>query len=401
MISKDEALALVLEHTPPGREISVDLAQCAGLTLAQPVLADRDYPPFDRAMMDGYAVRLADAGQPTRVVAELRAGTSRADPIEPGTCVEIMTGAPCPPGTEAVVPREIVARDGAHATAPTSISAEMHIVRQGRERRQGEEVLPAGAVLTPLALGVAAAVGRDALQVFARPSLAVITTGDELVQGAQVGPAQIRNSNGPMLVAMARGLGITEILQLHAVDSAQDLARALDRAAGYDLLVLTGGVSAGNYDLVPAALAAYGATERFHKVTQKPGKPLLFATRDEQLLFGLPGTPLGAHLGFHRYVTAALRAMQGGRPRAHGCDRGTLTTALSVHGEREKFLLASVEPGERGWSVSPLSGWGSSDLTSAATANAYLHMPAGEQQLPAGATIDFEWTAGLPDGGRE
>jgi molybdopterin molybdotransferase len=366
-----------------------------GLILAEPVRADRDYPPFRRAMMDGYAVVVADAGRTIDVVGEVAAGQAPALTVAPGACASIMTGAPCPEGAEAVVKREDVTLSGRRVALPARVAAGQHIAARGSECEAGALTLEAGMSITPLVVAVLTTVGRREVRAFAPPRLAVISTGDELVEaGRQPGEAQIRNSNGPMLAALSRLAGLPEPDQLHALDTLESLEGTLQRASRADIILLSGGVSAGRFDLVPQALRRYGAEPVFHKVTQKPGKPLLFATRGRQLIFGLPGNPLSSHFCFSRYVRPAARKMMG-QPPLSAVYSGRLSEPLRVKSARTLFVLArATEAGGGAWSLRPLLGQGSADIFASAGANAYIRLPVGDHDLPAGATQEFLWIGG-------
>jgi molybdopterin molybdotransferase len=343
-------------------------------------------------MMDGYVVRLADAGKTVPVTGELAAGQVSHAPLRDGSALEIMTGAPCPPGTEAVVPKEESERTGQQVQLPSDIAPGQHIASMGGECAEGAEVLKEGACITPLAIAVLATFGIETVQVFPPPAVAVITTGNELVEPGQApGRAQIRDTNGPMLAALARSSGIETLTVLHAGDTLEALSAVLEQTEHADIVMFAGGVSAGKYDLVPKALEAHGATIVLHKVTQKPGKPLLFATKGPRLFFGLPGNPLSCHVCFHRYVAAAIRKMTGCVPTAPQ-DGGRLTDAITVTGSRTVFQLARVEPGHEGWQVTPLLGKGSADVFAPATANALVRLEPAVGEYPAGATVGFEWT---------
>jgi len=399
MIGPDEALALVLReaHTLPAQ--CVPLAEACGLQLADPVVADRDYPPFSRAMMDGYVVRMADAGQTLRVVGEIAAGQAIAGPWPPGQCFEIMTGAPCPAGTEAVVPKEEVVRHRDCATIPLAIRRGQHIAPQGSECLRGATVIECGAAITPLAVAVMASFGKSTIGVTPRPLLGVITTGGELAAAGQDPSAvQIRDSNGPMLSAMAVAIGLAPPRTLHADDRLATIRAALDCVADRDIVLLAGGVSVGTYDLVPEALRQYGAEVVFHKVTQKPGKPLLFARSGPQLLFGLPGNPLACHLCFHRYVAAAARQLAG-KPAQSQPLLGRLTAAVKGPRLRTYYATARAEPdraADGGWLVHPFPGVSSADIFSTCRANCYVEVPLGSEEIPAESPIPFTWVIGPP-----
>jgi molybdopterin molybdotransferase len=398
MIDPDEALRLVIEAAGSPRTQRVPLEDACGLCLAEDVSADRDYPPFSRAMMDGYAVVVADAGARVHVVGEVAAGQSPVVAVGPGECVRIMTGAACPPGSEAVVPQELTRRDGDWVTLPSHIDAGKNIALPASECRAGSRVLRGGETVTPLAVAVMAAFGLPAVSVLRWPALAILVTGSELAApGQPPQPGQIRDGNGPMLAAMTRQMGLRMPPVRHAGDRLDALLVALQETADCDIVVLSGGVSVGDYDLVPAALGRHGATVVFHQVAQKPGKPLLLARKKEQLFFGLPGNPLACHLGFHRYVAAAIR-QRAGRPPAPCTAQGELAEAIGSRGTRTRFLLGRAEAvghtldaAASGWRVYPLPGVSSADVFTPAAANCYLRIPPGEVRLPVGEVVPFEW----------
>jgi molybdopterin molybdotransferase len=399
MIDPQQALALVLQaavRRPPRR---VPLAAVCGLKLAQSLRADRDYPPFPRATMDGYAVRTADAGRTVTVVGEVAAGQDVTIEVTLGHCLEIMTGAPCPPGTEAVVKKEETGRDGDRVVLPERISAGENIAPRGSECEAGRLVLEGGETVTPLSVAVLASFGLESVEVIPRPSLAIITTGAELIPpGHPLGPGQIRDCNGPMLQAMACELGIEQPPHLHAEDRLEAILRCLEQVRDKDLVLLTGGVSAGKYDLVPDALQSYGAECIFHKVSQKPGKPLLLARKGPQLIFGLPGNPLSCHLCFHRYVAAAVRQMEG-QKALPDLLRGQLVEPVRSRRSRTFFVLARAEPlpqGSAGWQIRPLPGASSADMFSCHEANCYAEVPPGERPIAAGTVVEFSWLGGTP-----
>jgi molybdopterin molybdotransferase len=227
----------------------------------------------------------------------------------------------------------------------------------------------------------------------------VITTGGELVTpGQDPSAAQIRDSNGPMLTAMAVAIGLAPPRTLHADDRLAAIRAALDCVADRDIVLLAGGVSVGTYDLVPQALRQYGAEVVFHKVTQKPGKPLLFTRRGSQLLFGLPGNPLACHLCFHRYVAAAARQLAG-RPAQSLPLVGRLTAAVKGPRLRTFYATARAEPDEAaygGWLVHPNPGVSSADIFSTCRANCYVEVPPRSEGMPVGSPVSFTWVIGSP-----
>jgi len=390
LIDPDTALRLVVENAQHLPARSTPLASAAGLILAQSVTSDADYPPFDRAMMDGYAVHVASAGKTIPIAGELAAGSVSTSTLQQGTAIEIMTGAPCPDGTELVVPKEDVVSAHGIVTLPVEIKRGQNITPRGSECAAGVGVLKPGDKLTPLAIACLATFGHETVRVYPRPSIGLILTGDELVPVSEVpGPAQIRNSNAPMLAALTGFLGIRPSVSTHAKDTPRALASALEMTRECDVIILTGAVSAGKYDLVPDALKEFGATPVFHKVTQRPGKPLFFAIRGRQLIFGLPGNPLSCHIGFHRYIVAALRRQMGMNHIVTPLN-GALAAPYAMKGPRTVFQLARAEHDGTCWQVSPLLGKGSADMYVGARANALLRFEPGIGTLEAGSQVQFE-----------
>jgi molybdopterin molybdotransferase len=383
-ISPEEALDLVIRSSSPCPPQAFALADAGGLVLTEAMLADRDYPPFPRAMMDGFAVRVADAGRTVPVVGEIPAGCFWQTALSPDQCLEILTGAACPPGTEAVVKKEDINRLGDQIRLPAVIAAGQHIAPQGSECRAGQPVLAAGDVVTPLAVAAMASFGFTSVKAIPRPRLGIITTGSELIALGQIPQhGQIRDSNGPMLATMARELRIECSLQSCTTDSREMIVQALDRLAEVEIVVLAGGVSVGTYDLVPKAVADYGAELVFHGVKQKPGKPLLLARKGRQLLFGLPGNPLGCHFGFHRYVSAAIRKMSG-REAIPTVFRGEVVPDSLLGGigagDRTHFIparAAYATHSRASWCIELLPGLTSADVFSTCHANCYVELLPG------------------------
>ena len=369
------------------------------MQLAEEIRADRDYPPFPRAMMDGYAVRTGHAGRAVPVVGEVAAGQDVRTRVTDELCLEIMTGAACPPGTEAVVPKEHARVDGDRVALPRQIEAGRHIAPPGSECPAGRIVLSAGETVTPLAVAVMASFGLESVEVVPRPRLAVITTGGELVPvGQDPGRAQIRDSNGPMLVAMACDMGIDRPPHWHAADRLDAIGHALKQAADRDMVLISGGVSVGTYDLVPEALKRWDAEPIFHKVAQKPGKPLLLARKGDQLVFGLPGNPLAVHFCFLRYVAAAIRKMEG-KPPVPDPLYGRLAKPIVPKRGRTYFAAAQVErsrPPHRGWRLQPLRGVSSADVFASCRANCYVEVPPGKAELAVGEKLAFTWIGSAP-----
>lgn len=417
MKSVAEAQVLIVRHSRPLPPETLPLSSAAlGLVLAEAVASDLDMPPYDKAMMDGYAVRIADLADGTgvlTVIEEVVAGQMPRLPVEAGQATRIMTGAPIPAGADAVVKIENTRLlDGNRvALEARSPKPEQNILRRGREMRRGDTVLSAGTVLRPPEFGVLATVGRTEAKLFPRPQVAVLATGDELVDAAQApGPGQIRNSNGPMLVAQVTRAGGSPRLLPIARDDRQSLHEQIAEGLRSPLLILSGGVSAGRLDLVPGVLEELGVQPHFHKVAMKPGKPVFFGTcanRQEPgmfstewqppvpppsplhpppsiLIFGLPGNPVSSLVCFELFVRPAIRRLMG------QADPGTklallpLAEDFAYKTDRPTYYPARIEAGDFGYRVRPVPWFGSADLRGLTAANAFVLFPPGDHCHSAG-----------------
>jgi len=394
MLEVAEALAAVLEHARPRRPEAVALSPVVlGRVLAMHATADRDSPPFDKSLRDGYAVRSADCAggaAELRVVEEVPAGAVPAKAVGPGECARLFTGAPIPDGADAVVMQEDTQLVGDRVrVTDTAVKPGQWVFPRGREMRAGDVVLPTGTALNAAAVGVLAGLGAAEVPVVPWPRVAVLSTGNELVNLAdEPGPGQIRNSNGPMLVSLAVRAGAV----VHDLGIARDTAgelrgrieEGLDRT---DVLMLAGGVSVGKFDLVPGVLEELGVTPHVRQVRMKPGKPLFFGTRGDALVFGLPGNPVSAFVCFELFVRPALRVLAGhGEP---GPRTATLPLAEPVaeSNDRPTYRPARLEPAAVGWAVRPLPWAGAPDLRGLQPADALLVLPAGESRFDPGTPV--------------
>ncbi len=383
MIAFEEALANVLGAATPLTAVAVPLGEAQGRVLAEDVSADLPFPAFDMTAMDGWAVLAQEVAKTPSLFA--RAGTAGAGrvtgPLFAGAAWKVMTGAPMPPGSDAVVPVEDAAEiDQKTVRLDVAPRPGAHVRHQGEVFQKGALLLPAGRRLTPADLVLAAAAGRATLRV-ARPIRAlVLVTGDEIVApGTTPGPAQVRNTNGPLLVSALRRAG-AQVTDLGvARDTKESLVRILRGALerGEDLVLTTGGVSAGDYDYVAAALQSAGASIRFHKVAIRPAKPVLFATKGATLVFGLPGNPVSAAVGFDFFVRPALRFAAGSVPPLPPALPARLAGPVRNKGPRLAFHPASLSLRDGEEIVEPIATKGSHDVLAHARANAFLELPPG------------------------
>ncbi len=394
MLPVQEAIRIVKEQTqmlPPER---IALGGALGRVLCEDVFADSDLPPFDRAQMDGYAVRAEDTlGVPVRlrVVGEAAAGRGwHSRTMQAGEAVRIMTGAPVPTGADSVQKVEVTREfkdsgrtlvEIAEATVPGQF-----IVNRGTEIRSGEVVLRAGESINAARMAALASFGYREVKVGARPRVAVLATGTELVAvEARPGQDQIRDSNSYSLGAYAEVAGArVERLPLAGDDPALLKREIAEAAARSDLLILSGGVSMGVYDFTKAALFALNAEMFFERVALRPGKPTVFARLGQTLVFGLPGNPVSVSVTFNLFARTTLLAMQGARDAALIEEWAVLSRSVKGAMERESYLPASLRTDEEGHLLAePLKWGGSSDFVAFAQATALIIVPQGVRSLDA------------------
>ncbi|HEX8187863.1 MAG TPA: gephyrin-like molybdotransferase Glp [Pyrinomonadaceae bacterium] len=396
MIPVAEAIRIVVEETEPLAAGRVALGEALGRVLAEDVFADTDLPPFDRAQMDGYAVRSADLRETParlRVVGEAAAGGGWRGTLRAGEAVRIMTGAPLPAGADSVQQVEVTREDEAGGTVliERATEAGQFYVPRGSEVRAGERVLEAGEEINAARTAVLASFGYAEVPVRVRPRAAVLATGTELVQvGERPGEDQIRDSNSYSLAAYARLAG-AEVERLPFAGDDPELLRVeVERAAARsDLLVLSGGVSMGRYDFTKDALRALGAEIFFERVALRPGKPTVFARLPGgALVFGLPGNPVSVSVTFNLFARTALRAMQGVRGAEPFEETAVLARPAKGAAGRASYLPAALSTDPEGRLLAePLRWGGSSDFVAFARATALVIVPAGVKLVEAGGIV--------------
>jgi len=389
--------ARILQSRPAATE-TVTLADASGRVLASALAADRDQPPFARSTRDGFACRAAEASSHEflNLAGATRAGEAAGGPLPPHAAWEIMTGAPVPAGADAVVMVEHVDVVGQRVRLlpPRKASAGDNIVPQGAQARAGDELLAAGELITFSQIALAAECGEAMLEVFRRPRVAILATGDELVPvEATPGPGQIRNSNAPMLAALVQAAGGEPWVLPAAADTAESLDAALAEAASADMLLISGGVSAGKFDLVEPALSRMGAEFHFTGVRIQPGKPLVFGELPGLPFFGLPGNPVSSAVTFLLFGAPVLVALAG---RSSLGPRFTQARLAADTDRRAKtgltrFLPAFCTFGAAGAlpEVALIPWQGSGDLAALARSNCFLVIPEDAASLAAGETVQI------------
>ncbi|MCA1629902.1 MAG: molybdopterin molybdotransferase MoeA [Acidobacteria bacterium] len=398
MLPVTEAIRIVEEQTQRLDAESVALREARGRVLAEDVIADTDLPPFDRALMDGYAVRAEDTeGAPAtlRLVGEAAAGRSWRGELKAGEAVRIMTGAPVPAGADSVQQVELTRETQAGATVEIdkATAPGQFVTRRATEIKKGETVLRAGERVSPAMLAALASFGYARARVGARPRVAVLATGSELVRVEdEPGDAQLRDSNTYSLLGYAEAAGATVEPMPFAADDEGLLRRLIrDAAERSDALVLSGGVSMGVYDFTKSALHALGAEIFFDRVSLRPGKPTVFArlaNARRTLVFGLPGNPVSVSVTFNLFARTALLAMQGATGTRLAEHHAVLARDAKGSMERASYLPATLRSDERGRIIAePLKWGGSSDFVAFTRAGALIVVPEGTRTIAAGSVV--------------
>jgi molybdopterin molybdotransferase len=396
MLSYSDARKKVVEiagtiRRPLLRE-TIEIEQSFDRILAGPVTADRDYPPFDRSTRDGFAVRAADAaaaGARLKCVGELKAGGRFEGVVGAGECVEIMTGAGMPKGADAVVMIEHIQRNGRTIALDRAVKGGDHVVPRGNEARAGALLVPVKTRIGYAEMALAAQAGATRLEVFACPRLAILSSGDEVVDARTTpGPLQVRNSNGISIEILARTGGAQPVQLGNAPDEKDALRAKIERGLQEDILVLSGGVSMGKYDLVEQVLADLGAEFHFTAVEIRPGRPAVFATCRDKLVFGLPGNPVSTMVTFELFVLSAIDIWSGADPRPLPIFRAKLAEPVHEKGPMVHFLPARVDWEGREARVTRLPWQGSGDIVALVLANGFLVIGPEQTEIAAGELVD-------------
>ena len=402
MISVDEAFELIRQIVQPLPPEQTPLLSTVGRFLLDPVSADIASPPHDKSMMDGFAIRASDwsAGAEFQIGETIIAGAVPSQPLGPMHAAQIMTGAPLPEGADAVVMVELaeVKNEQTVTFQIESIAAEHHILRTGANFSKGQHLFDARHCVRPSDIGLLAEVGVSQARVGGLPTVAVLPTGDELVSCDQTpGPGHIRNSNGPLLLAMLTASGLIGMDLGIGRDNEDDLTAKIKLGLQHDVLILSGGVSAGQKDLVPGVLKSLGVEEVFHKVKVKPGKPIWLGVRKPSgnqsratIVFGLPGNPVSSLVGYQLFVRCCLRILAGGGTELAQPKQALLSRDHQTRGNRPTYwpgrMILSNDCESK---VEPLNWNGSSDLLALGQADGLIFFSEEEHDHAAGKQVSF------------
>lgn len=392
MIPLSEAVELTLSKTHILGTETVAISESSGFVLAEDITSDVCMPPFDKSMMDGYAVRSVDCEKSPvtlKIVETIPAGYYPKVALKPGQVSKIMTGAPMPEGADTVQvveKTEQIAED--EVKILEAIPARKHIAYKSEIINSGGLILKKDAVISSNKIGVLASVGKASVKIYKRPRVAILVTGNELVEiGEKPGIGQIRNSNGHALYAQALNAGSLPTLLGIASDELDQLKKKIEVGLQSDVLLISGGVSMGEFDLVKNVLDDFKVEIKYEKINIKPGKPTVFGKKDATLIFGLPGNPVSASTIFELIVRPALRKMMGHTRFAHTRVAAVLEESFNSRTIRECYHPAFVRYGEDKFYAEPLKSKGSADIVAFAKSNSFIVTNAPKQAFEKGETI--------------
>lgn len=378
MITFEEAIYTVLKNAGPLPPVPTPIEEAVGRALAEDVRSAIEMPPFDKSAVDGYAARAADIkpGAALKCRGLVQAGQGYKGKIKPGECVKVMTGAPVPAGADAVVMVEDSAEEGGLIKFSAATRKGANIARRGEDIKKGQLILRRGTVIAVSHIAALAAAGRGRVKTGALPSVALVNTGGEIVPpGRHLGKNRIYNSNGPMLSAMLRADGINAAPVI-VPDVAAKLRSALAKALESDIVLISGGVSMGDYDLVPGLLKELGVKKVFHKVRVRPGKPMFFGVKGKKLVFGIPGNPVANFMAYLAYIRPAIRKMAGRPDSAPLFLEGACEVKFDPRTPRRAMVLSRVRAAAE-FALTPVANNGSADILALAGANGFTMVPEG------------------------
>ena len=371
-------MSYVFRNAKPLPPVQTRIEDAVGRTLLEDVRAGIEMPPFNKSAVDGYAVRAADLanGRELRVMGLIQAGDMFKGKLRPGECVKIMTGAPVPPGADAVVMVEDTSERNGLVKFAEAIRKGANIARRGEDIKKGQKILARGTVISISHIAALAAVGRSHVKTGALPRVSLLNTGGEIVPpGAKLGRNRIYNSTGPMLAAMLKTDGISAAPVI-VRDDAEKMKAAIAAALRSDIVLISGGVSMGDYDLVPAVLKSLGVKCLFHKVRVRPGKPMFFGVKGRKLVFGIPGNPVANFMAYLAYIRPAIRKMSGRADYAPLFQAGVCISGFEPNTPRRALVLSKVRANSE-YSLAEVSNNGSADILALAAANCFTMIKEG------------------------
>ncbi len=393
MLNVDEAQEIILAHTKLSRHVQKGILEASGFALAEEIHADRDYPPFNRATMDGYAILSSDLNdehiKEFNVTREVFAGMPAGESIVSGNAVKIMTGAMVPDGADAIIQVEQSIQTGPHVIFDvTEIQAGKNIAQRGEDAKKNDLILSKGHVIQPYVISMLATLGINKVQVYDSPTVAILSTGDEIVPIDQPPLThQIRDSNHYNLKSSLQNYWIVPSYYDIVRDTKAELEKAIERGLKEDILIISGGVSMGDADFVPDVLASFGVKKLFHKVKIKPGKPLWFGETETGVVFGVPGNPVSCQVVYKIFIEPYIRKVMGlGDMRRL---KLPLAEGHRIKGERTVYFPCKIRNGDHLSALIPITNNGSGDVTAAIGSDGLAVHPGDLSFLEEGTQVHF------------
>jgi molybdopterin molybdotransferase len=377
MINYEEALNAILSNTKRCKKEKVLLKDSIGMILNENIYSGVEMPPFDKSAMDGYAVISRDSRKIPAVlkcIGVIQAGSKAVKRMRKGECIKIMTGAPIPGNADSVIKVEDTNSSGRSVELFKSTRKYENVCKKGEDIRSGMKVVNRGTKILPSHVAVIAACGRKYVSVIKRPRVAIINTGEEIiVAGKKLGRGEIYNSNGPTLSALLQADGFEPVYLGVVKDKKSDLLRVIKKGLKVDVLLISGGVSMGDYDFVPEVLGMLGVRKIFHKVKVKPGKPLFFGKKDgNKYVFGIPGNPVSTYVTYNVFIYPALNKMMGLKNNGLDLKKGIMEASYKKKSGRKQFVLVNVDKKSGKYFLTPRCSHGSGDILSLSRADGIM-----------------------------
>jgi molybdopterin molybdotransferase len=393
MISFEQALNIIIKNTKKLSSVKISIEESTGYISAEDIYSKIAMPPFNKSAMDGYAVIADDIKRiPLRLkcVGNVQAGEKFKSEIKSGECVKIMTGAALPNGTDSVVMVEDTNAYDEDVEIRKSVKKWQNVCFKAEDIQRGSKVFKKSEIISISSIALLASIGRSFVRVTKKPKVAILNTGGEIVQpGEKLGRNQIYNSNGPQLSALLKSDGIEPCLLGIARDEPKELKRAIEKGLLNDIFLISGGVSMGDYDLVPGILKHMGVKKVFHKVNIKPGKPLFFGRKEKTLIFGIPGNPVSNFLTYHLFIRPVIYKMSGHTHYKPLFRKGILDEGFCQKRGRKHFILAKISKKNGDWHVSPIGSHGSADILALSRANAFMVVDKNVSWVKTKSKVEF------------
>ncbi len=393
MISFELALKKIIKNTYVQPAENVKIEDSPGRVLEEDVYSALEMPPFDKAAMDGYALKASESGnlaKKLRCIGLIQAGDIFDKRVKNNECVKVMTGSPLPAGVDSVVMVENTIESAGFVKILKPARKGENICFKGEDIKRNQKVIQRRTIISPIHVAVLAAVGKRVVKVTSRPKVAILNTGGEIVvPGERLGKNKIYNSNGPMLEALLKSDGICPYLLGIAKDNKEELKKKIRIGLQSDILLISGGVSMGDYDLVPEALRSLGVQKIFHKVNIKPGKPLFFGVKDKTIVFGVPGNPVSNFVTYLIFIRASLYKAMGYARFGIQPKEGILMTEFCSKAGRKHFVPIEIKKEKNQYCLKPVSSHGSADILSLSRADGFMIVGADQPALRKKSKVNF------------